>query len=75
MLAFWRRVFVRYGDSTIENLSVEEAVLGRIVRRARLRYLASPSGDSLSYAIMQTTELDRGRVVRQMNLPDPKSEG
>ncbi len=47
---------------------------GRIVRRARLRLLSGPGGEALSYAIVQTTELARGRVVRQINVLDPKSE-
>jgi hypothetical protein len=49
------------------------AAPGRPVRRARLRHLSSPSGEAL-YAIVQTTELDCGRVGRQFNVLDPKSD-
>lgn len=74
VLDFWRGVLARYGESAIENLSLEEAAPGRIVRRARLRHLCGPGGEALSYAIVQTTELDRGRVVRQINALDPDSD-
>jgi len=68
VLDFWRGVREIYDDSTIENLSLEEAAPGRIVRRARLHHRSSATGDALAYVIVQTTELDHGRVVRQMNV-------
>ena len=69
---FWRSVRQRYDRSAIENLSLEEATPGCIVRRARLRHRSSASGDELAYVIVQTTELERGRVVRQMNVLAPE---
>jgi hypothetical protein len=74
VIDFWRGVLARYGESAIENLSLEEAAPGRIVRRARLRHRCGPGGEALAYAIVQTTELDRGRVVRQINALDPDSD-
>lgn len=69
VLEFWRDVLVRY-ESTIENLSLEEASPGRIVRQARLRHRSRRSGEALDYVIVQTTELKRGHVVRQVNVLD-----
>jgi hypothetical protein len=63
VLAFWRDVIARYDDSQIENLSLQEASRGRIVRRARLRHRSSATGETLSYVIVQTTELCDGWVV------------
>ena len=71
VLDFWRGVREIYDDSTIENLSLEEATPGCIVRRARLRHRSSATGDVLAYVIVQTTDLDHGRVVRQMNVLEP----
>jgi hypothetical protein len=65
---FWRGVRERYDDSNIENLSLEEATPGCIVRRARLSHRSSARGEELTYVIVQTTELDRGYVVRQINV-------
>jgi len=65
---FWRDVDARYDESTIENLSLEEAAPGYIVRTARLHHRSSATGDELSYVIKQTTELVGGRVVRQLNV-------
>lgn len=70
VLAFWRGVLARYDDSQIENLSLQEASRRRIVRRARLHHRSSTAGETLSYAIVQTTDLCGGRVVRQMNVLD-----
>jgi SnoaL-like domain len=70
VLDLWRGVLARYDESSIENLSVEEAEPGHIVRRARLRHRSSASGDALDYVILQTTELEGGRVVRQVNVLD-----
>lgn len=67
VFAFWRDVLARYEDSTIANLSLEEAVPGRIVRGARLCHRSRAEGDQISYEIVQTTELAGGRVVRQVN--------
>ena len=72
---FWRGVRARYDDSTIENLSLEEATPGCIVRRARLHHRSRTVGGDLAYVITQTTELRGGRVVRQINVlaDDPES--
>lgn len=68
VLAFWRDAFARRPGATIENLALEEAAPGRFVRLARLRHPApAPGGEDLVYVIRQTTELRRGRVVRQIN--------
>ncbi len=66
VLAFWHEVLARWPDSTIENLSLREASPGRFVRTARLRH-AGPGAETLDYEILQTTVLDGGRVVRQVN--------
>lgn len=58
---------MRIASSSIENLSLQESPPRRFVRRARLSHIARPGGESLNYVILQTTELDRGRVVRQVN--------
>ncbi len=71
VLDFWRGVLGRYEDSTIENLSLEEASHGHFVRRARLRHRSLATGETLDYMIVQTTEVDAGRVVRQVNALDP----
>ncbi|HYB24367.1 MAG TPA: nuclear transport factor 2 family protein [Solirubrobacteraceae bacterium] len=65
---FWRMVRERFDVNTIENLSLEEATPGRFVRRARLRHRSSASGEQLEYVIVQTTELQHGRVARQVNV-------
>lgn len=65
---FWREILSRYEDSSIENLSLEEAAPGRIVRRARLCHRPA-GGEQISYEITQTTDLVAGRVVRQVNAP------
>jgi len=69
---FWHTVAARY-DSTIENLALEETAPGRIVRRARLHHRPRGNGEELSYAILQTTELVGGWVVRQVNALDPET--
>lgn len=69
VFSFWQRILAHYEDSAIENLSLEEAVPGRIVRRARLCHRSRTEGDEISYEIVQTTELAAGRVVRQVNAP------
>jgi len=67
VLEFWREVFARYERTTIENLSLEEAARGRIVRTARLCHFAATGEQRLEYTICQTTCLKAGRVVRQVN--------
>jgi hypothetical protein len=67
VLDFWRGVLLRYPQSTIENLEIEEAAPGRFVRTARLRHVPADGSDALEYEIVQTTILRRGRVVRQIN--------
>ncbi|HME05327.1 MAG TPA: nuclear transport factor 2 family protein [Solirubrobacteraceae bacterium] len=73
VLDFWRGVLARYDESSIENLSVEEAAPGHIARRARLRHRSSETGEALDYVILQTTDLEGGRVVRQVNALAKKS--
>jgi SnoaL-like domain len=63
---FWRGVLDRYEENAIENLGLDEAGPGRFVRRARL-FHRTRAGEALSYTIVQTTELEGGRVVRQVN--------
>jgi len=74
-LDFWRRVFDRYDENTIENLSLDEASPGSFVRRARLHHRSSITGEVLDYSIVQTTDLKSGRVVRQVNLLDDSIAG
>lgn len=72
---FWRGVFDRYDENTIENLSLDEAAPGSFVRRARLRHRESATGASLDYVVIQTTQLKAGRVVRQVNVLDEHEAG
>jgi ketosteroid isomerase-like protein len=67
---FWRAIFDRYDESTIENLSLDEAAPGSFVRRARLHHRMNATGESLDYVVVQTTYLKGGRVVRQVNILD-----
>ena len=67
VLAFWEEQLTRFRSSSIENLSIEEAAPGRFVRRASLRHVPAGEGEPLEYVILQTTELRRGRVIRQVN--------
>ena len=71
VLRFWEAQLERFDSSSIENLSIEEDTPGRFVRRARLRHVPRGAGEPLEYVILQTTELRRGRVVRQVNELDP----
>ncbi len=71
VLDFWRAVLATYDENTIENLSLDQAAGGRIVRRARLRHRSSATGAALDYVIVQSTELDAGRVSRQINVLEP----
>lgn len=70
VLEFWRDAFDRY-ENTIENLSLEETLRGKVVRRARLQHRPHDMSETLDYVIVQTTDLDAGRVVRQVNVLDP----
>ncbi len=70
VLGFWRGVLASYDENTIENLSLEEASPGRIVRRARLRHRSLATGEALDYVVVQSTELEAGRVIRQVNVLD-----
>ena len=65
MLQFWNDVLVRYPKSSIKNLSTQQVTVGKFVRTARLSH-DGPAGH-LSYVIRQTTQLRRGRIVRQIN--------
>jgi EmrB/QacA subfamily drug resistance transporter len=65
VLRFWQAMPARYQSSTITNLSVEETSPGRFVRTARLSHAGPDS--TLQYVIRQTTQVRRGRVVRQVN--------
>jgi hypothetical protein len=62
---FWEEVFARFDASTITNLALEEASPRRLVRTASLTH-RSPDLN-LDYMIRQTTEVYRGRVIRQVN--------
>ena len=65
VLRFWQAMADRYQRSTITNLSIEETSKSRFVRTARLSH-AGPD-NTLEYVIRQTTQVRRGRVVRQVN--------
>ena len=73
VLTFWAGQLARFRSSSIENLSIEEASPGRFVRRASLRHVSAGEGRPVEYVILQTTELRRGRVVRQVNELDAAS--
>ncbi len=73
VLDFWREVLTRFDENTIENLALEEASPGRIVRRARLHHRSSLTGEELGYEIVQSTELQGGRVIRQVNALAPNA--
>jgi ketosteroid isomerase-like protein len=62
---FWRDIFKYYTKNRIVNLSIEETDPARFVRTARLSH-EGPSG-TLDYVIRQTTDIRRGRVIRQVN--------
>jgi ketosteroid isomerase-like protein len=68
VLEFWSGVRARYETNMIENLALDESAPGRFVRRARLCHCSSGCSRRLEYTIVQTTELRRGRVVRQVNV-------
>ncbi len=68
VFAFWRAIFSRYDENIIENLALDETSPGSFVRRARLHHSSSAGGGSLDYSIVQTTDLNGGRVVRQVNV-------
>jgi MFS family permease len=65
VLRFWQAMPGRYPRSTITNLSVEETRPRRLVRTARLSHTEPDS--TMEYVIRQTTQIRRGRVVRQVN--------
>ena len=65
VLRFWQDMLDRYQRSTIRNLSIEETSKSRFVRTARLSHTGADS--TLEYVIRQTTEIRRGRVIRQVN--------
>jgi ketosteroid isomerase-like protein len=67
VIDFWRSVAERFERSEIENLALMEQAPARFVRRARLRHSYRDRPGELSYTIVQTTVLGRGRVVRQVN--------
>ena len=69
-IEFWRQVFDRYDENSIENLALDEASPGSFVRRARLRHRSSTTGEVIEYSIVQTTYLESGHVIRQVNLLD-----
>jgi ketosteroid isomerase-like protein len=71
VLPFWKDILARYDRNRIVNLTVEETNRNRFVRTAQLSH-ESPSG-TLDYAIRQTTELRKGRVVSQVNAQLPES--
>ena len=76
MFDFWRGIFTRYDENTIENLSLDEVSSESLVRRARLHHRSRTNGESLDYMIVQITDLKRGRVARQVNiLDDPQVTG
>lgn len=65
VLAFWRAIGEQFPDSTITNLSLEEAEPNRFVRTARLTH--RNDDEALDYVIRQVTEVRGGRVVSQVN--------
>jgi len=71
---FWNGVFERYDENAIENLSIDEVSSGSFVRRARLVHRSVMIDESLEYTVIQTTNLEGGRVIRQVNVLDaPKA--
>ena len=76
VFAFWRAVLSRYDENSIVNMSVDEASPERFVRLARLHHHSNVTGETLDYSIVQTTELNRGQVTRQVNTlvsPEPST--
>jgi hypothetical protein len=67
---FWHGIFECYDENTIENLFLDEVSSGSFVRRARLRHRSVTLDETLDYTIIQTTVLEHGRVVRQVNVLD-----
>ena len=66
LLRFWHDVLRRYPVGELTNLDLEEAAPARFTRTIRLVH-CSREGQRLRYDLRQTTELERGRVVRQVN--------
>ena len=66
LLRFWHDVLRRYPEGEITTLELEEATPTRFTRTIRLIHRARDE-QRLRYDLRQTTELDRGRVVRQVN--------
>lgn len=62
---FWRKVAARFQESRITNLAIEETAPSRFVRTADFFH----RGDQheLHYRIRQTSELQKGWVIRQVN--------
>jgi hypothetical protein len=69
-MEFWRQVFDRYDENSIENLALDEASPGSFVRRARLHHRSGTTGETIDYSIVQTTYLAGGHVIRQVNVLD-----
>jgi ketosteroid isomerase-like protein len=65
VLAFWNDVFTRFERSQITNLSIEALGHTSFVRTAKLSHDGREG--TLEYEIRQTTDVRRGRVVRQVN--------
>jgi hypothetical protein len=65
VLAFWNDVLTRYERSRITNLSVEALGHTSFVRTAKHSHYGREA--TLEYGIRQTTDVRRGRVVRQVN--------
>jgi hypothetical protein len=66
LLRFWNEVLSRYPEGEITNLDLEEATPTRFIRTIRVVHRARDE-QRLRYDLRQTTELERGRVVRQVN--------
>jgi len=66
LLRFWNDVLRRYPEGEITNLDLEEAEPNRFTRTLRVIHRARDE-QRLRYDLRQTTELERGRVVRQVN--------
>jgi len=65
ILEFWHSIGARFRNSTIENLSLDEAAPERFTRTLRLTHQTEDS--EISYVIRQVTKLHHGRVVSQVN--------
>lgn len=72
VVAFWRGMFERFAENSIENLELSELRPGVLRRRAVLCHREAGGEEPIRYEIEQITEFRAGQVVLQHNrVPAP----